>query len=392
MNDGRGEFQLFVEEICSKIVRADRLSAAPDKEVLVLREVPLGPEGAYADIKVLPEGEPSYFLEVKWGLPRSELVLRLSRKYGASPDPGATKLIVVSDLADGDEAEKLLAALNGAVCGSLELELWGERDLVEGLQRMGVRLDSIFTADYRDVRESISRAEWEFAFSGMPFDALSGTLLWHYSSWSLRKLNRHHHLQPRDILKPGEYHQVVILIADLCSFSSYVRDSRDNSLVRDSLTSFYSKSRQAVVDSGGMLDKFVGDEVIGIFGVPVSSPDDSVRALECARRLISVGNSVSHHWQRHLDRVQKQGGVKIGMAIGDLSLMPLRAYSATHVGFIGDAINITARLMATAAPSEIVISNGFSRALPPDLRDLFEEGTAVDAKNVGSIRCWRRQF
>jgi adenylate cyclase len=44
-----------------------------------------------------------------------------------------------------------------------------------------------------------------------------------------------------------------VLLADLCSFSSYVRDTADETIVRESLTAFYSKARYQIINSGGML-------------------------------------------------------------------------------------------------------------------------------------------
>ena len=218
---------------------------------------------------------------------------------------------------------------------------------------------------------------------------MSSTLLWHFSSWNLKKLYTEHGLKPLEILRPGNFRNVVVIMADLCSFSSYVRDTRDDALVRGSLTSFYSQARQAILDTGGMIDKFVGDEVIGLFGFPRQTPGYIEDAVHCARRLVDIGNSVSDHWQRRLDRVQKSGGVHVGIGMGDLNLMGLRAFSNSHVGFIGDAINMTARLMAAAGPSEIVASNSVYQDMPYYLQEPFDLLEPVEAKNMGMIKCWR---
>jgi class 3 adenylate cyclase len=190
-------------------------------------------------------------------------------------------------------------------------------------------------------------------------------------------------------MQPGAYRDIIIVIADLCAFSSYVRDTRDDALVRLALTSFYSQARQAVLDAGGMMDKFVGDEVIGVFGYPAARRGDAEAALACARRLVDIGQSVSDHWQRRIDRVQDAKGVHIGIAMGDLNLMRLRAFSSRHYGFIGDAVNMAARLMATAGPSEIVASNRFHQALGDVTAAQFAETPPIDAKNVGRIKAWK---
>ena len=76
----------------------------------------------------------------------------------------------------------------------------------------------------------------------------------------------------RDIGPPGHYRDVVVVLAELCSFSSFVRDTPNAEVIRENLTSFYSRARYQIINSGGMLYQFVGDEVIGIFGLPDHAP------------------------------------------------------------------------------------------------------------------------
>ena len=120
-----------------------------------------------------------------------------------------------------------------------------------------------------------------------------------------------------------------------------------------------------------MLYQFVGDEVVGVFGYPFGVGDAVDRALACARALLDVGTSVSHHWQREIDRVQRSAGVHVGMALGDLNLVPLRPYSTAHHGFVGDGLNIAARLMSAASCGQIVCSNTFFNRLPAAERAHF---------------------
>jgi class 3 adenylate cyclase len=81
--------------------------------------------------------------------------------------------------------------------------------------------------------------------------------------------------------------------------------------------------------------------------------------------------------------------VHIGIGMGEVNLMPLRAFSGAHHGFIGDALNMTARLMSAAGPSDVLASNGFFQALSPGSRKAFKPVDPVDGKNVGLIQSWR---
>jgi class 3 adenylate cyclase len=55
---------------------------------------------------------------------------------------------------------------------------------------------------------------------------------------------------------------------------------------------------------------------------------------------------------------------------------------------IGDGINLAARLLQVAGPSEIVVSNSFHRLLEGDMQAKFQELEPVEARNVGRISAW----
>ena len=386
-----GELRLFLEEICCELVRAhhvERDGLAP-QSVETIREVRLGSPGTFADIRVAPAARAPYFVEIKWGYGADETVERLVRKYATNPDRRCQRLVVVSDDADGPARPGLEAALRQRLCPSLAIETWGEAEICRRIEEsFGLRIETLGRGSVRAIRDSIVRAEWQAAYAGADH-LLAPTLLWHFSSWTLRRLAREHGLGPDDVLRAGIYRDVAVVMADICAFSSYVRDTRDEALVRQALTAFYSQARQAIVETGGMLDKFVGDEAIGLFGFPDRRPGYADDALRCVRRLIDIGDSVSEHWQSRIDRIQMSRGVHVGVALGDVSLMPLRAYSASHHGFIGDALNMTARLMAAAGAGEVLASNGFYQALSAESRRGFAPAAPVDGRNVGLIQCWR---
>ena len=387
-----GEVRLFLEEICGELCRMDHVARdkVQPEAIVVRREVSLGRPGAFADLHIAPPGAAPYFVEVKWGFSGRELVERLARKYERNPDADARRLLLVSDLVDGKDWPAALAGLRERLSADLAIEAWGERELLERVKTcFDLDLEGFTGGSLRLIRDAVMRAEWHAAFGTATDERMMPTLLWHFSPWTLARLHRERGLGPDDVMQPGAYRDVIIVIADLCAFSSYVRDTRDDALVRLALTSFYSQARQAVVDAGGMMDKFVGDEVIGVFGYPAPRRGDAEAALSCAHRLVDIGESVSDHWQRRIDRVQDAKGVHLGIAMGDLNLMRLRAFSSRHYGFIGDAVNMAARLMATAGPSEIVVSNRFHQALGDAAASQFAETPPIDAKNVGRIKAWK---
>jgi class 3 adenylate cyclase len=72
-----------------------------------------------------------------------------------------------------------------------------------------------------------------------------------------------------------------------------------------------------------------------------------------------------------------------------MQFMSLPPFSRTHIGAIGDSINLAARLCSAAEVDEIVVSNTFYQWLPRATRAEFHETQPVDAKNMGRVRSWK---
>ncbi len=129
--------------------------------------------------------------------------------------------------------------------------------------------------------------------------------------------------------------------------------------------------------------------MIGLFGVPERGPDYLAEAVACARGLVDIGASVANDWQRQIDQIQPAAGVHVSMTLGDLQALSLRPLSRTHMGVIGDSINLAARLNGVAECDEIVVSNTFYQHLPDALRAEFRDMPPVEARNIGRIQAWK---
>jgi class 3 adenylate cyclase len=395
------ELRLMLEELACDLCRFEHGgdNHANLEEVLIRREMPLGDGRGFADILITPKSGNPYFVEVKSGYSGKEVLGSLRRKYGQPlPNDFAScdRIILLVDTEGRADLDSLIKQIQSSLGSRFHLEVWDEATLCEKVKcHFGVSISKIAPGILIDVRAAIDHAKGLYAFGEEPSDAsvhapLRAQLLWNFSFWRLRHF-RAGGLGIRQILEPGVYCGVVVLLADLCSFSSYVRDTSDPEIMRGNLTSFYSKARYEILNNGGMLYQFVGDEVIALFGMP-DQPDGYVEAAyRTARALCSVGKSVSEEWQKQIDRVQSQTGIHVGMALGDVHLMPLRPFSRTHCGFIADSINVAARLMNEGTADQIVVTNGLYSRLDEESRQQFTALEPVDARNVGKIRAWKAQ-
>jgi class 3 adenylate cyclase len=390
-----GELRLLLEELCCDLARfghGTREGLAPE-DVQIDREVALRQPGTFADIRVRPRGEEPYFIEVKYGYPDADIVHSLRRKYA---EPGeARRVLLVADRAGRSDWDGLLREAAAVLAPGMTLDAWDEARFATALQtHFHVELGEIAPEHLVDVRLAIDRAKGFRAFGGESLqsyehDALKAQLLWHFGFWRLRQMREPREVAVRDLVPTGHYRDIVVVLGDLCSFSSFVRDTADGEIIRENLTSFYSKARYQIINNGGMHYQFVGDEVIGIFGLPDHPADYVDAAYETARGLCSIGRSVAHQWQRRIDRVQSPVGLHVGVAMGDLHLMSLRPFSRTHVGLIGDCINLGARLMSHASADEIMVSNAFYQHLPATRQADFHEVEPIEARNVGRIKAWK---
>ena len=389
------ELRLFVEETCADLCRFHHVvtEGIPNEQVRIRQEVDLGVAGgAFADIEIKVQGARPYFMEVKSGYQHDAVLDLVGRKYGpvtAATDNASKVIVVVDENVPSFESELVRRVRPG-----LTVEIWDQAKLVSVIREaFGVEISTLDKENLLGVRMAIDRKKGVHAF-GEAFiaDSLQATLLWHFGSWSLRRIQDERQATMKEILPPGLYKGVAVVFADLSGFSSYVRDTREDDVVRHVLTMFYTKTRWQVLDAGGMLYQFLGDGVIGLFGIPEHRPSYLEDALECAASLIDIGNSVSREWQRQIDREQSSRGCHIGIALGDLNIVPLRPFSISHMGAIADSVNMAARLASAAGPNELVVSNSFFQRLPKQGRSDFQEMDPVEAKNVGRLRAWKRKF
>lgn len=147
---------------------------------------------------------------------------------------------------------------------------------------------------------------------------------------------------------------VTIVLSDIVNFSSLVSASRPDDL-KEAMGEYYRQARQAVFDHGGMLDKFIGDAVLAVFGYPHPKPGAACDAIRFASELISIGRAVMSSWQPELNAVIETG-TRIGIATGDIWPINIGT-SGIEITLLGDTINLAARLEKNCAVDKLLIDN-----------------------------------
>ena len=143
---------------------------------------------------------------------------------------------------------------------------------------------------------------------------------------------------------------VTVLFCDLVAYTE-LAERLDPEALRFVMTRFFERAAAAIEGHGGTVEKFVGDEVMAVFGVPVVHEDDALRAMRAA---VAVQECVAE-----LDRDSDvQLEVRIGINTGEVMTGDP---SAGH-GFVsGDPVAVGKRLEQAAAPGEIVMGESTHR-------------------------------
>ena len=138
------------------------------------------------------------------------------------------------------------------------------------------------------------------------------------------------------------------------------------------LDRFYQLSSRAILDSDGIVDKFVGDEAIGLFFAGVSGPDHAAAAVRGGRALLdAVGRADA----------SEGGPIPVGAAVhtGQAFVGSTGAPGAVNdFTALGDVVNTTARLAGEAAAGELLVSIDAVRAAGLDSPGL--EHRTVDVR------------
>lgn len=150
----------------------------------------------------------------------------------------------------------------------------------------------------------------------------------------------------------GERREITVMFADVVSFTT-LADEREPEVAVAILNELFTIITEIVFQHGGIIDKFIGDCAMALWGAPEGHPDDArraVRAAEAVLRWLEVGNA---RWKKQLGRdIELAIGIHTGVAVvGNIGSEKRMEYTA-----IGDAVNVAARLERLARPGQILMT------------------------------------
>src|SRR5437667_1895106 len=141
---------------------------------------------------------------------------------------------------------------------------------------------------------------------------------------------------------------VTVLFADVVS-STARGEQTDPESTRRQLGRYFSAMRTVIERHGGTVEKFIGDAVMAVFGIPVLHEDDALRAVRAAR---DFGTQIEALNAELASKGWPPIALRIGVNTGEVV-----AGDATNAQTLvtGDAVNVAARLEQAADPGEVIL-------------------------------------
>jgi class 3 adenylate cyclase/tetratricopeptide (TPR) repeat protein len=142
-----------------------------------------------------------------------------------------------------------------------------------------------------------------------------------------------------------------VLFCDVAGFTP-LSESRDPEVVRELLSRYFETARMIIGRYGGVVEKFIGDAVMAVWGTPVATEGDAERAVRAALDVVAA-----------VAELGTGAGVpglaaRAGVVTGEVAV----SLGATGEGMVaGDAVNTAARVQAAAEPGEVFVDAATQR-------------------------------
>jgi adenylate cyclase len=157
----------------------------------------------------------------------------------------------------------------------------------------------------------------------------------------------------------GVNQKVSVMFADIREFTQFSEHTEPARVV-EVLNEYFTRVTDVILDNGGMIDKYIGDAVMAVFGAPISKGNDAANAVRSSiqtQRLVEEMNrdATARDWP--------QLRVGIGINTGIVTAGNIGSPRRLDYTVVGDAVNLASRLMASAEGGQILISQSTAEGL-----------------------------
>jgi adenylate cyclase len=207
----------------------------------------------------------------------------------------------------------------------------------------------------------------------------------------------------------GERKELTVLFSDIRGFSAFAEGMGPEALA-SFLGEYLTPMTELVLESGGTLDKYIGDAVMAIWAAPIDVPDHAARACEVALRMQEALVGLNRKWEAE---GKPRVAIGIGINTGAMSVGNMGTHARFDYTVLGDQVNLGARLEALTKEYgvDILVGEATAKAAGPGFvfrevdvvrvkgragaAPVFElvgrAGTRVDARFSDALALYRRR-
>jgi class 3 adenylate cyclase/tetratricopeptide (TPR) repeat protein len=176
----------------------------------------------------------------------------------------------------------------------------------------------------------------------------------------------------------AERRLVSVLFADLVEFTR-LSERLDVEAVRELQTAYFGAAREVIGRHGGLVEKFIGDAVMAVWGAPLAHEDDAERSVRAALGLVDAIARLRD--ELNIPELNLRSGVLTGEAAV--------VVGAVGEGLVsGDLVNTAARIQSVARPGTVLVGEATMRATEAAIA--YEKDVAADLKGKSApVQTWR---
>ncbi|HET9992013.1 MAG TPA: adenylate/guanylate cyclase domain-containing protein [Kofleriaceae bacterium] len=171
----------------------------------------------------------------------------------------------------------------------------------------------------------------------------------------------------------GKLLEITILFCDLRGFTTFAEKRSAQELV-GILNEYFTEMVDCVMGEGGVVDKYIGDNIMAVFGAPVSRPDDAMRAVRAA---LAMRAALAKLNARFSERGIEPLRFGIGLHTGEVVAGNIGSARRMEYTVIGDAVNVASRLESKTKDlaTDLLISDATRERLDP----------SIDVEAIGEV-------
>ena len=188
----------------------------------------------------------------------------------------------------------------------------------------------------------------------------------------------------RSSMLSGTERDIAIMFVDIRGFTSFSESKLPYDVVFV-LNQYFRTMGTAVEESGGYLDKFIGDGVMALFGIDTDGATGARQAIACAQAMIEGMDHLNEHLKGNLDKPLRIG---VGIHRGHVIVGEMGHGSARNMTAIGDAVNTASRVESLTKEfgAQLIVSEDVARDCGWDLVDGLDTSAAPIEKATTPIR------